>query len=56
MRPLIKDKKIIRISVAIAGILLFALAAFANQASSIPSSQLINDRRTGQGPRVFCRV
>jgi thiosulfate/3-mercaptopyruvate sulfurtransferase len=42
MKPLIKDEKLIRIGVAIAGILLLPLVAFAYQASSIPSSRLIN--------------
>jgi thiosulfate/3-mercaptopyruvate sulfurtransferase len=42
MKPLIKDEKIIRIGVAIAGILLLPLAALAYQANSIPSSQLLN--------------
>ncbi len=42
MKPLIKDEKLIRIGVAIAGILLLPLVAFAYQASSIPSSQLLN--------------
>jgi thiosulfate/3-mercaptopyruvate sulfurtransferase len=42
MKPLIKDEKNIRIGVAIAGILLLPLAAFAYEASSIPSSQLLN--------------
>ena len=42
MKPLIKGEKIIRIGVAIAGIFLLPLAAFAYQASSIPSSQLLN--------------
>ena len=53
MKPLIKDEKIIRIGVAIAGILLLPLVAFAYQASSIPSSQLLNPERTGQSPPVF---
>jgi len=42
MKSLIKDEKIIRIGVAIAGILLLPLFAFPYQASSIPSSQLLN--------------
>jgi thiosulfate/3-mercaptopyruvate sulfurtransferase len=42
MKSLVKDEKVIRIGVAIAGILLLPLVAFAYQASSIPSSQLIN--------------
>jgi thiosulfate/3-mercaptopyruvate sulfurtransferase len=42
MKPPIKDEKIIRIGVAIAGILLLPLAALAYQANSIPSSQLLN--------------
>ena len=42
MKPLIKGERIIRIGVAIAGILLLPLAAFAYQASSISSSQLLN--------------
>ena len=42
MKPLIKDEKIIRIGVAIAGILLLPLTPFAYQASFIPSSQLLN--------------
>lgn len=42
MKSLIKDEKVIRIGVAMAGISLLPLLAFAYQASSIPSSQLIN--------------
>ena len=42
MKSRIKDKKIIRFVVAIAGILLLALAAFAYQASAIPRSRLLN--------------
>jgi thiosulfate/3-mercaptopyruvate sulfurtransferase len=42
MKSLIKREGIIRIGVAIAGILLLPLVAFAYQASSIPRSQLVN--------------
>ena len=42
MKPLIKDEKIIRADMAMAAILLAALSASAYQASSIPSSQLLN--------------
>jgi thiosulfate/3-mercaptopyruvate sulfurtransferase len=42
MKPLIKDGNIIRAGMAMAALLLAALSAFAYQASSIPSSQLLN--------------
>ncbi len=42
MKPLIRDEKIIRAGMVITVLWLAALSAFAYQASSIPSSQLIN--------------
>jgi thiosulfate/3-mercaptopyruvate sulfurtransferase len=42
MKSLIKREGIIRIGVVIAGILLIPIAAVSYQASSIPSSQLVN--------------
>ena len=42
MKPLIRDEKIIRDGMVMTVLLLAALSAFAYQASSIPSSQLLN--------------
>jgi len=42
MKPLIKDVNIFRIRTVVTAILLMPLAAFAYQAGSIPSSQLLN--------------
>jgi hypothetical protein len=42
MKPPIKRERIIRVGVVIAGILQIPIAAVSHQASSIPSSQLVN--------------